>query len=99
MYRMWHKDDVFHILAVGNWVEFRKPCCARTCVSVCSSVVIDSWMANHNIIAATACLETKLTAHKNICFLGMSFTFTKVAELLRVMSIQSGFAILMILSL
>ena len=55
-------------------------------------------MANHKVTAVTACPETKPTVHKNICFPGMSFTFTNVAESLCVTSIQSGFMILMVLS-
>jgi hypothetical protein len=94
----------FTCFAVGTWVEFGKPCGAHTHthththVSVCSSVVMDSWTANCNITAVTACPETKPNVHKKICSLGMSFTFTKVAELIRVTSIQSGFMILMFLS-
>ena len=49
----------------------------RTHTSVHHSVVMESWMANCNMTAVTACPETKPIVHKNICFLGMSFTFTK----------------------
>jgi len=76
---MWHKDDVFHILAIGNWTESIKPCQACTYVLVCNSVVMDSWMANRKITAMRACPETKTTVHKNTYFLCMSFTFTNVA--------------------
>ena len=91
---MWHEDEVFHILAAGSWVELGKPCCMH----ICSSVVMDSWMANCNIIAVRTSPETKPTVHKNTCFLGMSFMFVEVAELLHATSIQSRFVILMVLS-
>jgi hypothetical protein len=94
MYSMGHKNGVFHIPAMGNWMEWEKPCCACVYVLECSLVSTGSLMVNCNITAVETYPENKPNVHERICF-WHKFLVQKMAELLSVVSFQSGLIILM----